>query len=272
MLQNNGHVIMPKLKFDLEKAPKLQFSSVGRNNATTFTGLCANHDSEIFAPIENSKIDLENDLHLFLLAYRAVLKETNACMEGAIKNQLAYQSKVGLGLIPGDQPTTDGMRTTNLIINGYDTYLYKKVFDELYLKKEYKRIHHLIKYIKQDSPSLAVNSLFTFSDNINDPKEPQRIILNIFPSINCTNVIFSFLHYNEWLTPNFIKEIMDAKDTRCRFLISQLVLNSCENFVVAPKFFKTISPNKKEAMLEYIQATLNNDKLDNENNSFLLFY
>src|SRR3972149_8263724 len=90
LLQYDGHVVMPRLKLDQNFGPRVWFESVGRNKATTFTGLCTEHDTDIFAPIENASIDVENDLHLFLLAYRAVLRETHVTIEGAIKNQVAY--------------------------------------------------------------------------------------------------------------------------------------------------------------------------------------
>lgn len=96
LLQQEGHVVMPRLQLDVNSGPKVRFESIGRNKATTFTGLCTQHDAKIFAPIEKNPIDVEDDSHLFLLAYRAVLKETHASMEAALRNQLAFQKKVEL--------------------------------------------------------------------------------------------------------------------------------------------------------------------------------
>ena len=74
--------------------------SVGRNDAITFTGSCSEHDRRIFEPIDKSPINVQDDEHLFLLAYRSVLRELYAVATGAVKNQLGYRAKSGLGPYP----------------------------------------------------------------------------------------------------------------------------------------------------------------------------
>ena len=101
-LCSDGHLIMPKLKAQGVGKVEISFESIGRNRATTFTGLCGKHDQAIFDPIENGAIDVAVEEHLFLLAYRSVLRELHATMSGAIKIQLAYQKKVELGMVRGD--------------------------------------------------------------------------------------------------------------------------------------------------------------------------
>ena len=46
----------------------------GIRQASTFTGYCAYHDDELFAPIEKRALQV-NEHHAFLLAYRAMGKE-----------------------------------------------------------------------------------------------------------------------------------------------------------------------------------------------------
>lgn len=47
---------------------------VGIKLASTFTGFCAFHDHQVFAPIENSPLASTRE-HAFLLSYRAVCRE-----------------------------------------------------------------------------------------------------------------------------------------------------------------------------------------------------
>ena len=47
LLQTNGHVIALRLNFSAA-GPEISFDSVGRNYASTFTGLCEKHDAELF--------------------------------------------------------------------------------------------------------------------------------------------------------------------------------------------------------------------------------
>ena len=270
-LQHDGHVVMPKLKHDLNSGLRVRFESVGRNKATTFTGLCADHDRDIFAPIETTSIDVENELHLFLLVYRAVLREAHATIEGAIKNQLAYHEKVILNLIPGDRPTPDGLRTTGFLINCYETYLYKREFDQFYLDNDFHELRHDKIFLKQNAPTIAVNSLFTSADNVQNPDETERIILNIFPTAQGTHVIFSYLRRQEPFVKAHLSEVLQADGVQCLYLISKLVLRNCENFVIAPKYFETIPDESRIAMLDYFQRTLSEDLLDHDDKRLFLF-
>lgn len=271
LLQYDGHVVMPRLKLDLNSGPRVRFESVGRNKATTFTGLCMEHDTDIFTPIENASIDVENDLHLFLLAYRAVLRETHVTIEGAIKNQIAYQEKINLELIPGDRPTPDGLRVTDLLINCYETYLYKREFDQIYLNRDFHEIYHHTILLKQNTPTIAVNSLFTSADNVQNPAETERIILNVFPSVQGTHIIFSYLGRQEPFVKAHLREVFQADGYYRLYMISKFVLRNCENFVIAPKYFETIPDESRNAMLHYFQRTLYEDLLDHEDKRLFLF-
>jgi hypothetical protein len=271
MLQHDGHVVMPRLKLDLSSGPSVRFELVGRNKATTFTGLCADHDTSIFAPIETASIDVKNELHLFLLAYRAVLKETHITIEGAIKNQLAFQEKVRLGLIPGDRQTPDGLRATDFLVNCYETYLYKREFDQIYLGEDFHKLHHHTVFLKHTAPTIAANSLLASADNVQNPSETERIALNIFPEAQGTHVVFSYLSRQEPFVKAHLSDILNAAGHRRLYLISTFVLRNCENFVIAPKYFETIPDESRGAMLDYFQRTLYEDLLDHEDSRLFLF-
>ena len=42
------------------KEPVIEFGPVGRNNASTFTGLCSGHDTELFKLIDTEPLDVGN--------------------------------------------------------------------------------------------------------------------------------------------------------------------------------------------------------------------
>jgi hypothetical protein len=104
-LSRSGHVVMPRLRTSFDQPPQFVFREVGRNKATTFTGLCGEHGYALFEPIEAHPIDLGKKNHLFLLAYRAVLKEAHAARKSAIDLQLSYQKGIEKGLFPKDEPS-----------------------------------------------------------------------------------------------------------------------------------------------------------------------
>ncbi|MCK6467494.1 MAG: hypothetical protein L6Q53_04755 [Candidatus Brocadia sinica] len=55
-IEQNGHVVMLQPKINFDEGPKAEFKDVGRNKATTFTGLCGEHDNQLFKPIDDSEI------------------------------------------------------------------------------------------------------------------------------------------------------------------------------------------------------------------------
>jgi len=76
LLVRDGHVKALTKKIDKDTGPLIDFNDVGRNQATTFCGFCARHDSEIFKAIDTNVFRADDPEHLFLTSYRAVaLKE-----------------------------------------------------------------------------------------------------------------------------------------------------------------------------------------------------
>lgn len=79
-----NHVYMLRGKSPLEYDPEMpEFGKVGRNKATTFTGLCNKHDTKLFLPIESRPLDLSDPKHVFLLTYRSALRAAHSAIENA---------------------------------------------------------------------------------------------------------------------------------------------------------------------------------------------
>ena len=84
LLEEGGHVVAPTIRLDAERGPIVDLTKVGRNRATTFAGLCSEHDRMAFAPIELGKLDLQSPEHLFLLAFRATFYEVHATASAGV--------------------------------------------------------------------------------------------------------------------------------------------------------------------------------------------
>jgi hypothetical protein len=80
LIQTDGHVLMPRYKL-VNGEPKMEFAKVGRNEASTFTGLCSKHDTELFKAIDTEHLDVDNCEHLRQLAYRSVMREMHTELE-----------------------------------------------------------------------------------------------------------------------------------------------------------------------------------------------
>ena len=83
-LCEGDHVCVLQGKPILDYEPQMpEFVKVSRNRATTFTGLCNEHDTALFLPIESRPLDLSDPEHVFLLTYRSALRGAHAAIENA---------------------------------------------------------------------------------------------------------------------------------------------------------------------------------------------
>jgi hypothetical protein len=74
-IAENGHVVQVKVTAHVDPVGLLaKPDKVGLNKATTFSGFCSEHDTELFRPLENSTFDFEPK-QIALLGYRSVCRE-----------------------------------------------------------------------------------------------------------------------------------------------------------------------------------------------------
>lgn len=267
-----GHVVMPKL-ISQDGEVSVSFEPVGRNQATTFTGLCGKHDQAIFDPIDNGPIDVGSDEHLFLLAYRSVLRELHATLSGAIKIQLGFQKKVELGFARNDVPTVptqDGLVATEYLMNACDSYLYKGEYDAAYSARDFGRIEHVLFFEPGRLPTLAVSALFSL-DSISVGDDVARVALNVYPSGDGAMAIFSFLRSHERSIRPFLDTFRATSGERLLAMISVRVLNSCENFVIAPHFWNGLDGSARKVIHDFYVSSLLRDASDLANRHFTLF-
>ena len=250
--------------------PTCKFDPISIHKATTFIGLCNKHDTEIFLPIDTEILDMQNEQHVFLLTYRAVMKELAASKKAAVMNQSMFLSKVDLGEVSGDVPSIEGIMPVIFFGRAYEFNEYKKLFDADYLAHTYKNVVN--KYIVFDNaPTFAASAVFTPVELSTKEDEPERICINIFPYNGKMYVLFSCRKEDECYMNLYIDNIMNANEAYQKYLISKLVLRNCENIAISPSYFDTWSDAKKTAILTYFQKTMNTDLADYEDANLYLF-
>jgi hypothetical protein len=158
LLSTDGHVIHFNLHASGNSPPELNYKKIGRNKATTFTGLCGKHDQEIFREIDAKPIDIENQSQLLLLAYRSVLRELHATMDGAIKIQEAYQKRVKLGLDPENQPSHACIEATYQLAKAWRTFWYRCRYDDIRQSSNYAKLVHRVREINVQQPTIAASA------------------------------------------------------------------------------------------------------------------
>jgi len=271
LLVRDGHVVSFGHWFEKDKGSVIDYKLVGRNEATTFTGLCDEHDREIFRPIDTNDINIENQQHLFLLGYRAVLRELHATMEGASRIQSGYLKRVELGLDPTNQPSEAGTEAVAHMLKSWRTFRYKYEYDQAYISKTYASICHETRLVEVDRPTFAVSVLF--STDTFDPAEDIRCIaLNVLPlATQKTLVVISWLQRDTaWVRQKF-SNLLLSEGHYFRYLLSKTILNYSENFVLSPSYFDDWAREKRDAIREYFVGTLIQSDFDRENECLYLF-
>lgn len=270
-LASKNHVVMAVPKQNLNTGPEIEFKQVGRNQATTFTGLCQKHDSELFRPIDINEFDVSNPQQKFLIAYRSVLRELHTRIKAAIDSQTSYQEFVELGKCdPNNRDISE--RVTNKSVNAIDFYVYKYVYDNIYNSNSFTEIEHECIRIERNCP-LAVSSLFDPIESIIGRKrlEPKFIVFNVFPQKQDTIILLSYLREHQEALKPHANKIITATGEDQLYLLSKTILRYCENFVISPEHFKGFSQQKVDAIKNFYLATVRQIDLDHNDQNLMLF-
>lgn len=271
LLVRDGHVKAVRKRIDKDLGPVISFDDVGRNQATTFAGFCSTHDNEIFRPIDAAAFRPADAQYQFLLAYRAVARELHAVMEGAIKIQSGYLKRVGLGLDPKEKPSPAGLLAVEHMIKAYATFMYKERLDKILVSKQYEIVLHDTISIRHDDPTVAVCALFAL-DDVEREDDCVRTTLNVLPLIrNESMAVFSYMPEDAELARLSLSRLLNSEGSCQKYLLSKLILNKCENFVVSPRYYDKWTLRKKKSVIEFFTRTLSTEALDVEDESLYLF-
>lgn len=271
LLVRDGHVVEFTLDFSSGK-PRGVFRQTGRNRATTFEGLCARHDTEIFRPIDTTELDLANPRHLFLLAYCAVMREAHTSAKVGVKSYELYVKHVEAGLVPGDRPSPMGVFAVQRLMVTYETFMYKLELDQAYLAGDFSMLDHDVLVLDGVRPSLGASALFSLEDVTRDD-EMVRASLTILPLDETQTIaVLSYTHRDAEAMRTALRKVLEANGLEQMQGLSRLLLNSCENFVLAPDFYDTWPEDKREAIAEYVVGTVFKDDFGVDDDRLLVFW
>ena len=216
-------------------------------------------------------MEVSNDWHLFLLAYRGALRETHAVCEAAAKIQAAYRARVDAGLDPGDQPSPAGMFAVERMVVAWETHCYKETLDEAFLRRDPSVLEHDVIELGVARPSVAASALFSL-DGVEKAGQTLMVTLTILPlGSSRTVAVFSYLTSHAEVARLRLAHVLRATGAHRMYEISRQLLNSCENFVLSPSFVDGWSTEKKDTVLNYWVRTLMKDDLDTQDRDLMLF-
>ena len=269
-LSEDGHIIALQMKPG-DDGPILQFAKIGRNLASTFTGLCAEHDADIFREIDQEKFDPRNSRQKFLLAYRAITKELHAAMRASFQLQKAYVRQVGED---NENPQITPLRieATEQMLVAYDVYQYReRYFDRCFVNHRESRIKSDIIFLPSHAPTLAVSSFFSIPAE-KENLDPVRIALNVFPANHDSNVVmFTYSDRDRSKFRRQYKKIFFGSTEQRLLEISKIIIGRTENFVISPRYFNNWSEKKSNTIIHYCRITALGSEIREDDPNLCLF-
>ena len=263
---------MPQIDLAVDKPPEIAFRPVGRNHATTFTGLCGNHDHELFRTIEMNALQISDSQHLFLLSYRAVLMEAHATRKAMIDVQLSYQRGVERGVYPKEEPSPVGMFAIEQMMVAFQIENVKTVFDKAYLIDAWDVIDHQVFSIPSH-PALALNSMFSTNLYSEVLEAPAFVTLNVFPvTHDQTAAVFSFIAEQKSEAEAAFGYIWMADGQYQQYELSKLILRKAQNVAIAPDLFDMFTEQRKEIVRQYFMRNVASQSFELEDPDLFLFW
>lgn len=255
LIQTEDHVIMPG--YNLKNGElKLEFKTVGRNGASTFSGLCSKHDTELFKTIDTELFDDDNCVHRSQLAYRSVMHEFCTELDSAARaNAMHYE----LCKVENNDP--DKTETIYLhlwkewMVKSQRVYRYRRRhFDGPMENGKGPSLRHLVITMDKQAPVLACSSLFstgfTSDDDIVGP------ILNVVPVSTEKTVAVLSCPTEQWTEiRRSLSNVFDADETTLKHELAKLILENVENFALSPAHYAKWSDDRKTRVLREVEKS-----------------
>jgi len=251
-LAEDGHVMMfaPEIRGDKFGVP---FKRIGRNLATTFTGLCSAHDTQLFKPIDTSEIDPANPKHCFLVTYRAVLKGLHSALGSAQMVQLSFQKGVELKQFAEDGP--EMLSATSQIIGSMYMFEFAQPFHKAYIAGAWDQVKYETLMVPTP-PAVAASGVCMPTEVGPVPKRDDRPFLafSIFPQNDQLFVEFAWLPEADAIMRRATEAIATATGDHQLYLLSKFILKYTETFTLKPSVQETFTKPQVEAITDYFLA------------------
>lgn len=271
LLAEDGHVVTPVLRLGAGARPEISLERVGRSRASTFLGLCAKHDEQLFAPIEKRGLDVHDLQHRFLLAYRAAFYETHATAAAAVLVQSGYRKTTELGINPSDEPSRAGMAAVERMAISYETWNYKSVLDKAHVQGRFDALEHDLVELRVARPTLAASVLFSL-DDVEGPDDVVRVCLTVVPTLPTrTYALLSYLPHDAALARAALSRVLNSGGEYQKYELSKRILNHAQNFVLHPAFVASWSAKRLATISDLFRRTIFRNELDFDDPDLTLF-
>jgi len=256
LIQTDGHVVMPRYRL-VNGEPKMEFAKVGRNEASTFTGLCSKHDTELFKAIDTEPLEVDNCEHRRQLAYRSVMREMHAELENGERAWVIHEEICNAQQAdPNEVATQASILSIGFMKKEHEVFRYRvKHFDKPAEEGKAPDLRHLIIEMDNQRPVLAASSLF--STGFTEQGDIVGQTLNIVP-LNATKTVAIISYPAEQAAgvKTSLGKVFDADEKILKYELAKLVIQRVENFTLSPAHYDSWSEDKRARVLREFEASL----------------
>lgn len=226
---------------------------IGKKEASSFFGFCDFHDSKLFSQIENYEFD-NSDEHLFLHSYRSFAhsfhlknEEIKAWKDSNYQQILIATYGKEVVEIKKKQ---FGVLNENLAQR-------KQILDNSIENNKFDNLNYLIHRFDGIIP-IAVSGLLTpnvsFSGELMNNGDYNNLVVSqpiftLLPEKDHSILILAAFNF-DMASTKFIDEIYSMPKFKFEKAISSIIIDSCQNTIISPKFWDNLMQQEKRLILD----------------------
>lgn len=246
--------------------PKVKPISI--HKASTFSGYCNTHDTEVFRPIEKGEIDPSNHEHHFILTLRAIAREYFE--QNANYFQMRMLSDKIVPILE-----KDNVMIPYLAINMYRKYLelhhignMQNLADHVYQEKCYSKYFDY-GYLEIDGELPIYVNAFTVIQGTNDGTEYRRdlrkekplyLSLTVLKGDGATRIFYGVLKKQREEMNSFLGQLTSSDKRHQEHFLTDTILRNSDNFYMASKYWEDIPAEVRSEMVNQFYKTITNRK------------
>lgn len=252
-----------------QKAEKGNFElkRIGINDVFTFPGFCKEHDSSIFKPIEQNRLDIESIESINLFSYRALCQEIRRKEIALDVAQKMIETNFNFALVLYMTDFKTGLK------NGLkNLYFFKKELENDLKNSQDKLIHRICEIPKTEICISAPLNISDENNPLSQTHDQNGKVLNN-PFVTSFVNIFQYKEKSylmitlskefpcNW-TENLFNEFQGLKSPNHLKLISDLIATRFEFWCISPQLRNKLSNNKIAEMIKiWSDEVLNFDSI-----------
>ena len=253
-IAKNGHVYGYKLGISTILNPEwsVKLELIGINNASTFTGFCQKHDTEIFKSIETEPITLTKK-QLFLFGYRAICMEYYKKQVNQNVPQLLREQDKGKDLYSQQMIQSFASYFEAESSKGFnDLEISKLDYDNAMIKNDYSHMNYAV-FEFNELPVIMTSGAFLIeidfhNNKLQDLEQLDNLIPLTFSLVSTETggaAIFVWFTKNNEVFKTFFDSLIGLGNDMIPHAILRMIFDMLENVYISPEWFDKQSESVK---------------------------